>query len=310
MRKRKIAGKSEDERQKTEDRGQRAEDSVLFHCHSLSFRNFYSPGRSRVAGARFSRLLAYNSDMASFRPISPSSPPSQPNRLPLGGRILRNRPMTMRFDNRAVAAFRGDTLASALLANGAAVVGRSFKYHRARGVFSAGAEETNALVQVGEEGRGTPNTPATMTPVCDGLVAHSQNRFPSLRVDVGAVNQVFSPFLSAGFYYKTFVGPGKGTKFWMFCERFIRGAAGLGKASESSDPDSYDKVNSFCDVLVVGGGVAGLSAALAAGRRGARGFARRAAPGFRRGFAGECGKRGNRCVDGKCSRGTAGAFQC
>ena len=208
--------------------------------------------------------------MASFRPISPSSPPSQPNRLPLGGRILRNRPMTMRFDNRAVAAFRGDTLASALLANGAAVVGRSFKYHRARGVFSAGAEETNALVQLGEDGRGTPNTPATMTPAKDGLVAHSQNRFPSLQMDIGAVNQILSPFLAAGFYYKTFVGPGKGTKFWMFCEKFIRGAAGLGKAAESSDPDSYDKVNSFCDVLVVGGGVAGLSAALAAGRRGAR----------------------------------------
>ena len=186
----------------------------------------------------------------------------------------------MRFDNRAIAAFEGDTLASALLANGVNLVGRSFKYHRPRGIFSAGAEEPCALVQVGEDGRDTPNTPATMTPAADGLAVRSQNRFPSLQVDLGAANQVLSPFLAAGFYYKTFVGPGKGTKFWMFCEKFIRGAAGLGKAAESPDPDSYDKVNAFCDVLVVGGGIAGLSAALAAARCGARVFLAEQHPDF------------------------------
>ena len=194
----------------------------------------------------------------------------QPNRLPLGGRILRDQPLAMRFDKRDVAAFQGDTLASALLANGVSIVGRGFKYHRPRGIFSAGPEEPGALVQLGENGRATPNTPATMIPAADGLRAQSQNCFPSLQYDLGAANQLLAPFIAAGFYYKTFIGPGQGTKFWMFCEKFIRQAAGLGKAPDSPDPDSYDKVNAFCDILVVGGGVAGLSAALSAARAGAR----------------------------------------
>ena len=199
-----------------------------------------------------------------------SAAASQPNRLPLGGRIDRARPLTMRLDDRPVAGFHGDTIASALLASGVSVVGRSFKYHRPRGIFSAGPEEPNALLQVGEGGFAAPNTPATMAAAADGLRLHSQNRFPSLQWDVGAASQLLAPFIAAGFYYKTFIGPGKGTKFWMFCEKFIRRAAGIGKAPDLPDPQSYHKVNGFCDVLAVGGGVAGLCAALAAARAGAR----------------------------------------
>ena len=164
----------------------------------------------------------------------------------------------------------GDTLASALLANGVTLVARSFKYHRPRGVFTAGVEEPNALVGLRSGVRHEPNTRATVVEAFDGLEAVSQNRWPSLNMDLGAINNAVSRFLPAGFYYKTFIGPGRGTRAWMFYEKFIRRAAGMGRAEKLPDPDRYEKVNGFCDVLVIGAGPAGLCAALAAGRTGAR----------------------------------------
>ncbi|MEM8588616.1 MAG: sarcosine oxidase subunit alpha family protein [Pseudomonadota bacterium] len=192
------------------------------------------------------------------------------SRLPIGGRIDRSKPLYVTFDSRPLDAFAGDTLASALLANDEMLVGRSFKYHRPRGVFSAGVEEPNALVHLRTGGRHEPNARATMVEAFDGLVANAQNAWPSVGLDVGAANQLLAPFIGAGFYYKTFIGPFRGTRFWMFCERFIRRAAGMGSPGTLDDPDRYETVNLFCDVLVVGGGPAGLSAALAAGRTGAQ----------------------------------------
>ena len=191
-------------------------------------------------------------------------------RLPAGGRIDRAAPLQMRFDGRPLDGFDGDTLASALLAADARVVARSFKYHRPRGIYAAGAEEPNALVHLRRDARGEPNTRATMIEAYDGLEAAGQNAWPSVRVDLAALNQCLAPFIGVGFYYKTFIGPFKGTAFWMFFEKFIRRAAGMGRADAVADPDSYEKVNAFCDVLVIGGGPAGLAAALAAGRSGAR----------------------------------------
>ncbi|MEM9317872.1 MAG: sarcosine oxidase subunit alpha family protein [Pseudomonadota bacterium] len=191
-------------------------------------------------------------------------------RLPSGGRIDRTAHLKVTFDGRMLPAFQGDTLASAMLAEGVCVVGRSFKYHRPRGVFSAGVEEPGAMVHLRHGDRREPNVRATVTEAFDGLVATGQNAWPDVRFDIGAVSNVLSPFLSAGFYYKTFIGPLKdSTKFWMLCETFIRKAAGMGRGSYLSDPDRYEKRTLFCDVLVVGGGAAGLSAALAAGRAGA-----------------------------------------
>ncbi|MGN6570157.1 MAG: 2Fe-2S iron-sulfur cluster-binding protein, partial [Pseudolabrys sp.] len=194
----------------------------------------------------------------------------QQNRLAAGGRIDRHTTLSVKFDGHDLAAHPGDTLASALLANGVKVAGRSFKYHRPRGVFSAGVEEPNALVQMRRGARAEPNTLATTAEAFDGLEASGQNGWPSVGFDMGAVFGRFSQFLPAGFYYKTFVGPGQGTAFWMFCERFIRKAAGMGRAPAAPDPDTYEKVNAFCDVLVIGSGPAGLAAALAAGRTGGR----------------------------------------
>lgn len=189
-------------------------------------------------------------------------------RLPRGGsRIDRKRPLRFTFDGARIDALSGDTVASALLASGRTVVGRSFKYHRPRGVYSAGPEEPNALVTLGE-GSVEPNAKATIVEAAEGLRVSSQNAWPSPALDLKAVNQLVSPFLAAGFYYKTFMGPGK--RGWMLYEPSIRRAAGLGKASFEPDTDRYDHANAFCDVLVVGGGPAGLSAALAAGRAGAR----------------------------------------
>ena len=191
-------------------------------------------------------------------------------RLSTGGRIDRSVPLTVTFDGRALSAFQGDTLASAMLANGVSLVGRSFKYHRPRGVYSAGVEEPGALVHLRDGARHEPNVRATVTEAFDGLVATSQNAWPNVRFDIGTVNNLLSPFLSAGFYYKTFIGPFKNTtRFWMMCETFIRKAAGMGRGTYLADPDTYEKRHGFCDVLVVGGGAAGLSAALAAGRAGA-----------------------------------------
>ena len=184
-----------------------------------------------------------------------------------GGRIDRGRPLSFQFDGKRYQGYAGDTLASALLANGVHLVGRSFKYHRPRGIMSAGAEEPNALVQVGHDPRSEPNIRATQLELVDGLVAQSQNRWPSLEFDLGAVNGALSGLFPAGFYYKTFMWP---ASFWIAYERLIRNAAGLGKAPRGRDPDHYDKSNLHCDVLVVGGGPAGLAAALAATRAGAR----------------------------------------
>ncbi len=163
------------------------------------------------------------------------------------------------FDGTTYQAQEGDTLAAALLRNGICLVGRSFKYHRPRGIMTAGVEEPNALVTVGEGGRREPNTRATDVFVYQGLVAHSQNRWPSLRFDVGAVLGLAAPVFSAGFYYKTFFGP---ARRWMRYEYFIRKAAGLGNAPTVADPDRFSQRAAFCDVLIVGAGRSGLQAAL------------------------------------------------
>ncbi len=194
---------------------------------------------------------------------------SKPYRLSAGGsRIDRNRRVSFSFDGRQLTGFAGDTLASAVSAAGQRVFGRSFKYHRPRGVVGLGAEEMNALVGVGEGARHEPNLRATQVEIHDGLTAVSQNRWPSLTFDIGAVNNTFSRFIPGGFYYKTFMWP---ASFWKHVyEPFIRRAAGLGKAPEGRDPDSYEQIHVHCDVLVVGAGVAGLAAAEAAAKAGAR----------------------------------------
>ncbi|RXG85917.1 sarcosine oxidase subunit alpha family protein [Bradyrhizobium zhanjiangense] len=192
----------------------------------------------------------------------------KPIRLPKGGLIDRSKPLSFTFDGYRYHGYAGDTLASALLGNGVRLVGRSFKYHRSRGILTAGSEEPNALVELRSDARREPNTRATVVELFDGLEAKSQNRWPSLKFDVGAVNSLLSPFLAAGFYYKTFMRP---ASFWeKVYEPAIRRAAGLGRASTEADPDVYEKLYAFCDVLVIGGGAAGLAAALSAGRSGAR----------------------------------------
>ena len=185
-----------------------------------------------------------------------------------GGIVEREHRLSFSFDGRDYSGFAGDTLASALMASGETLFGRSFKYHRPRGVVAAGPEEPNALVEMRKGARREPNTKATVAELYDGLDASSQNRFPSLKFDVGAVNSLLSPFFVAGFYYKTFMWP---ASFWeKIYEPAIRRAAGLGHASDEPDPDTYEKAYAFCDVLVIGSGPAGLVAALSAGRSGAR----------------------------------------
>ncbi|MEQ9521635.1 MAG: sarcosine oxidase subunit alpha family protein [Thalassobaculum sp.] len=192
--------------------------------------------------------------------------PEQTHRLAAGGEIDRLRPIGLSFDGRSFGGYAGDTLASALLANGVKVVGRSFKYHRPRGILSAGPEEPNALVELRSGARREPNTRATMVELFHGLSATSQNRWPCLAFDAMEMNDLMSRFLVAGFYYKTFMGfPG-----WHFWEKRIRAAAGMGRGTVEPDPDNYETMNAHCDVLVVGGGPSGLAAALAAGRTGAR----------------------------------------
>ena len=189
-------------------------------------------------------------------------------RLNKGGLVDRSTTLNFKFDGKAFTGHPGDTLASALIANDVHLMGRSFKYHRPRGVISAGSSEPNALVELREGGRLEANTRATMIELYDGLVAKSQNRWPSLDFDVGAVNSLASAFLVAGFYYKTFMWP---KSFWeKIYEPIIRKAAGLGSASKEADPDKYEKAYAHCDLLVVGSGPTGLMAALTAARGGAR----------------------------------------
>jgi len=188
-------------------------------------------------------------------------------RLQSGGLIDRSQRIRFKFNGREYFGHPGDTLASALLAQGVRLFGRSFKYHRPRGVIGAGAEEPNALVQVGEGACRTPNLKATQVELYEGLTARTVNGWPNLAFDVGAINNHLSRLLPAGFYYKTFMWP---KSAWMRYEHHIRHAAGLGHTPSLPDPDHYDKRHAHCDVLVVGAGPAGLIAALGAARSGAR----------------------------------------
>jgi sarcosine oxidase subunit alpha len=190
-----------------------------------------------------------------------------------GGAIDRASPISFTFDGVAYAGYEGDTLASALLANGVRLVGRSYKYHRPRGIVSAGPEEPNALVGLWRSrGRFTPNLRATEVELYDGLIATSQNRWPSLGFDFGAVNDLFAPLFGAGFYYKTFMGPdwlGPNWAWKHLYEPIVRRAAGLGTAPTEADPDRYARYFDHCDVMIAGAGPAGLAAARAAAESGA-----------------------------------------
>ncbi|MCH8168443.1 MAG: sarcosine oxidase subunit alpha family protein [Proteobacteria bacterium] len=194
------------------------------------------------------------------------------SRLNSGGALVdREKQISFSFNGEMLQGFEGDTLASALLANDRVLVGRSFKYHRPRGILASGAEEPNALMGLGEGPRFEPNQRATTTELFHGLVARSQNHWPSLNFDIGAINNriaALAPLFAAGFYYKTFMFPRAAWKH--LYEPVIRHAAGLGKAPTEADPDSYEHFHAFCDVLVIGGGPAGLAAARAAGEAGAR----------------------------------------
>ncbi|HKU85985.1 MAG TPA: sarcosine oxidase subunit alpha family protein [Casimicrobiaceae bacterium] len=195
---------------------------------------------------------------------------SQSCRLAAGGTAIdRSRALAFEYDGMRYEGYAGDTLASALLANGVHLVARSFKYHRPRGIFSAGVEEPSALVQLARGARTEPNTRATVVELYAGLSARSQNCWPSVRFDAGAIANALSPLLPAGFYYKTFMWPPT-PKWWLRYERFIRGAAGMGRAASEPDPDRYEHQFAHCDVLVIGGGPAGLAAARAAAASGAR----------------------------------------
>ncbi len=190
------------------------------------------------------------------------------HRLPSGGRLIdRDTPVTFTFNGKTFKGVRGDTLASALLANGQVMMGRSFKYHRPRGVVAYGPEEPNALMGLGDGKTFEPNARATTTELFDGLEAKSQNHWPSLEFDLGAINARLSRFLPAGFYYKMFMWP---RGFWKHVyEPVIRQSAGLGQPPRKRDADHYEHFNIAVDVLVIGGGIAGLSATLAAAAAGA-----------------------------------------
>lgn len=188
-------------------------------------------------------------------------------RLVQGGRIDRSNVINFTFDGHSYQGCQGDTIASALLANGVRLIGRSWKYHRPRGIVGDGAEEPNALFQVEQGSRTIPNVRGTQAQIYEGMVLNSTNAWPSVQFDMMSVFGVFSRFLPAGFYYKTFMWP---AKFWMAYEHIIRKASGLGESPKLIDPDHYEKTNAHCDVLVVGSGASGLMAALAAARSGAR----------------------------------------
>jgi len=192
---------------------------------------------------------------------------AQPNRLPHGGRIDRSRPLAFSFDGKALEGFAGDTLASALIAGGVSLVARSFRLRRPRGIVASGAGEPNAIMQIGAGAAAQPNLPATQVELREGLTARSTRGWPNVRFDIGAVNDLFGPVLAAGFYYKTFMWP---RSWWKHYEHAIRKSAGFGQAPDGPDPDHYEHMNAHCDVLVAGGGPAGIMAALAAAKSGAR----------------------------------------
>jgi len=194
-------------------------------------------------------------------------------RIDQGGRIDRGKPLSFTWDGRPMTGYQGDTLASALLANNVRVLARSFKYHRPRGITAAGVEESGGLVTIGSGARLDPNVRVTAQELHEGLVASGQNAWPSVRFDIGGLNDLMSRFFAAGFYYKTFMGLppfewGRGTGWWMRYEKLIRRAAGMGRASREPDPDRYEHGHEYCDVLVAGAGPAGLEAARAAAAAG------------------------------------------
>ena len=187
-------------------------------------------------------------------------------RLDNYGKINREKIFSFTWQNKNYFGYEGDSLASALLANNIKIVGRSFKYHRPRGIMSCGVEESGGLVTIGTADRRDPNVRVTTQELYQGLNSTGQNAFPNVNFDFSGINNYMSRFLAAGFYYKTFMGLppfewGKGTSIWMFFEKIIRKAAGMGKASRLPDPDSYEHAHDFCDILIVGSGVAGIAAA-------------------------------------------------
>ncbi len=190
-------------------------------------------------------------------------------RVPGRGRVLHNRPVSFTFDGDTYQGLEGDTVASALIANGVHLMGRSFKYHRPRGPIAAGSEEPNALIGTRRgKGQFEPNTRATVQEIWNGLETNSQNKYPSLKFDIGAINDRLYMLFSAGFYYKTFMWP---RSFWdKVYEPFIRAAAGLGVSPTEPDPDNYASRYLHTDILVVGAGPAGLAAARAAAESGLR----------------------------------------
>ena len=190
-------------------------------------------------------------------------------RLSSGGQINRSESISFKFNGKTLYGYKGDTLASALLANGIHLVGRSFKYHRPRGIFTSGVEEPNALVQIiKDQAKTDPNLRATQIEIYEGLNATSQNCWPSVKFDLGSINNLFSPIIPAGFYYKTFMWP---AILWKnVYEYFIRKAAGLGKSPTKKDPDIYDHNYYHCEVLIIGAGPAGLVAAKTAANGGNR----------------------------------------
>lgn len=188
-------------------------------------------------------------------------------RLAQGGRINRDKPQQFTYNGKRLQGYEGDTLASALLANGVDIIGRSFKYHRPRGIVGSGAEEPNAILQIGSGATTLPNQRATQVELYDGLNASNVNGWPSVNFDLMAITGFFSRMMAAGFYYKTFMWP---VSKWGFYEHLIRKSAGWGKVPDGPDPHHYEHHNAHCDVLIAGAGPAGLCAALAAGRAGAR----------------------------------------
>ena len=193
-------------------------------------------------------------------------------RLDNYGKINKDKIISFTWEKNKYHGYEGDSLASALLSNNIKIIGRSFKYHRPRGVLSSGVEESGALVTIGNHEYSDPNVRATTQELYEGLIASGQNAFPNVNFDFGGINNYLGRFFAAGFYYKTFMGLppfewGKGTKIWMIFEKLIRKAAGMGRASKLPDPDSYEHANDYCDVIVVGSGPAGIAAAYEASEK-------------------------------------------